>query len=326
MADHEHKLMGEVVAAEYGTGGVKLVGRAIGYSGAPQYLIEDALGIRHFWRDNLTRRATNEEQESYIMVERERNKDQETVTVDQIRHNGKVYERRNCFQKPTHFPHVWHEQFWCGGQGLDETDRIRQGGPDHTTTEVIRGEGKNIIVAGSSAEELEAERERLKYLHIAEAATEPVEGDETDALLASRLAVYGDRINNMERVAQIWSGLLGVEVHDWQIPLLMSAYKMFRTFQTPDYSDNSDDIFGWAKMFQEVMEANHGGIVKARTVEEYDREKAIRNATTSDQEQFYKDHTSEALAKLKHVGSDNPAFQQYGSQDGPCEPGCAGGC
>ena len=91
-----------------------------------------------------------------------------------------------------------------------------------------------------------------------------------DELLASRHAVYGDRIDNMERVAQIWSGLLGVEIKDWQVPLLMSAYKMFRTFQTPNYSDNSDDIDGWKKMFVEVMDANHGGIVQARTVEEYE--------------------------------------------------------
>jgi uncharacterized protein with PIN domain len=96
--------------------------------------------------------------------------------------------------------------------------------------------------------------------------------DSTDELLESRKAVYGDRIKNMERTAQLWSALLGVEILDWQVPLMMSAYKMFRTFETPNYSDNSDDIFGWGKMFQEVMEANHGGIIQARTVEEYKAE------------------------------------------------------
>jgi hypothetical protein len=91
----------------------------------------------------------------------------------------------------------------------------------------------------------------------------------TDELLASRRAVYGDRVNNMERVAMIWSGLLGVEIKDWQVALLMDAYKMFRTFETPNYSDNSDDMDGWKKIFVEVMDANHGGIIQARTVEEY---------------------------------------------------------
>lgn len=100
----------------------------------------------------------------------------------------------------------------------------------------------------------------------------------TDELLASRLAVYGDRVENMERTAALWSALLGVEILDWQVPLMMSAYKMLRTFETPNYSDNTDDIDGWKKMFVEVMEANHGGIIQARTVEEYQRKRADRIA------------------------------------------------
>jgi len=95
------------------------------------------------------------------------------------------------------------------------------------------------------------------------------ETTEAQALLDSRRAVYGDRVQNMERTAALWSALLGIKIEDWQVPLMMSAYKMLRTFEKPDYSDNSDDIDGWKVMFVEVMEANHGGIVKARTVEEY---------------------------------------------------------
>ena len=95
----------------------------------------------------------------------------------------------------------------------------------------------------------------------------------TDELLASRRAIYGDRVKNMERTAMLWSALLGVTIEDWQVPLMMSAYKMLRTFETPDYSDNSDDIDGWKKMFVEIMEANYGGIIQARTVEEYQAQK-----------------------------------------------------
>lgn len=93
--------------------------------------------------------------------------------------------------------------------------------------------------------------------------------DSTEALLENRQSVYGPRVTNMEQVAAIWSAMLDHKIEDWQVPLLMSAYKMFRTFRQPDYSDNSDDIDGWKVMFVEVMEANHGGIVQARTVEEY---------------------------------------------------------
>ncbi|USH45454.1 hypothetical protein SEA_DOTI_7 [Microbacterium phage DoTi] len=113
----------------------------------------------------------------------------------------------------------------------------------------------------------------------------------TDELLESRRAVYGDRVDNMQRVAAIWSGLLGVTIHDWQVPLLMSAYKMFRTFQTPNYSDNSDDIDGWKKMFVEVMDANHGGIIQARTVEEYEfKRTAAQNIASEVQAGFHDDY------------------------------------
>lgn len=104
------------------------------------------------------------------------------------------------------------------------------------------------------------------------------EKETTDELLASRREIYGDRVQNMERTAALWSALLGIKIHDWQVPLMMSAYKMLRTFETPDYSDNSDDIDGWKKMFVEVMDANHGGIVQARTVEEYQRKKQYGDA------------------------------------------------
>lgn len=94
-----------------------------------------------------------------------------------------------------------------------------------------------------------------------------------EKLLASRRAVYGDRIDNMVRTAQVWSGLTGLDIQPWQVPLMMSAYKMFRVFVTPDYSDNVDDIDGWNLIFREVVGDE---MVNARTVEEYLAEKARR--------------------------------------------------
>lgn len=90
--------------------------------------------------------------------------------------------------------------------------------------------------------------------------------DKTDKLLASRRATYGDRIQNMIDIATIWSTLLGVEIQPWQVPLMMSAVKFHRLFQTPDYSDSVDDVDGWMKIFREVMGED---MINARTVEEY---------------------------------------------------------
>jgi len=90
--------------------------------------------------------------------------------------------------------------------------------------------------------------------------------NETDALLASRREVYGDRIENMESTAKIWSGFLGVEIQPWQVPVMMALYKMYRMRHAHDYSDNIDDAKGWLKMFEEVVGED---MVTARTVEEY---------------------------------------------------------
>ena len=141
------------------------------------------------------------------------------------------------------------------------------------------------------------------------------EKETTDELLASRHAVYGDRIEQMQRTAKIWSGLLGVEIHDWQVPLMMSAYKMLRTFETPNYSDNSDDIFGWGKMFVEVMDANHGGIVQARTVEEYQAKLA---AATEQDKQACRScgHAPHAPGRCLNMASDRDCL----CSDGPKHP------
>lgn len=144
-------------------------------------------------------------------------------------------------------------------------------------------------------------------LKLVEESPEKVET--TDELLASRRQVYGDRVKNMERTAQLWSALLGIQIFDWQVPLLMSAYKMLRTFETPDYSDNSDDIDGWKKMFVEVMDANYEGIVQARTVEEYQLKKETIAASkpkvyTPSEQQGRIENYQEQLAELQKDNQD----------------------
>lgn len=88
----------------------------------------------------------------------------------------------------------------------------------------------------------------------------------TEALLKSRESVYGDRIDNMVRVAQMWSGFLGHEIQPWQAPVMFALYKVYRLGITPDYSDNIDDVDGYMQMFREVIGDD---MVQARTVEEY---------------------------------------------------------
>jgi len=123
-----------------------------------------------------------------------------------------------------------------------------------------------------------------------------------DALLETRRAVYGDRIKNMENLALIWSGLLGFEVKPFQVPLMMSASKMLRAMETPDYSDNIDDVDGWNKMFREVIGED---LVQARTVEEYAEIKEFRRQ----QKELADDIIHDVELAEHHFQEQGPAVQ-----------------
>lgn len=85
-------------------------------------------------------------------------------------------------------------------------------------------------------------------------------------LIDDRKAVYGDPTQTFPRVAQIWSGILGVPVTAADVALCMIGYKTLRSAMTPDYSDNSDDIAGYLDIFQSIVGPD---MVQARSTEEY---------------------------------------------------------
>jgi hypothetical protein len=97
--------------------------------------------------------------------------------------------------------------------------------------------------------------------------------EEAQELLDSRVAVYGERVKNMENVAKVFSGILGIEVRPDQVPLLMVGYKTVRASQTPDYEDNVKDIEGYAIMFREIIGDD---MIAAVNTDEYLKEKTLR--------------------------------------------------
>jgi len=92
-------------------------------------------------------------------------------------------------------------------------------------------------------------------------------------VIDGRRGVYGEPTDTFNRMAQMISGLLGVEIHAWQVPLIFIITKMVRTNQCPDYSDNSDDIEGYLAIFRELIGDD---MVHARSVDEYLGEMARR--------------------------------------------------
>lgn len=85
-------------------------------------------------------------------------------------------------------------------------------------------------------------------------------------VIDERRKVYGDPTVTFVQIAQVWSGLLGVEVQPTDVPLMLMGMKMVRTVQAPDYSDNSDDIEGYLDIFRELVGSD---MVHARSVDEY---------------------------------------------------------
>ena len=87
-------------------------------------------------------------------------------------------------------------------------------------------------------------------------------------VIDGRRGVYGDPGDTFARVAQMWNALLGhrTVVQSWHVPLFQMAFKMIRTAECPDYSDNSDDIEGYLAIFRELIGDD---MVHARSVDEY---------------------------------------------------------
>lgn len=72
--------------------------------------------------------------------------------------------------------------------------------------------------------------------------------DEAAALLdVDRQADYGDPVANMDRVAAVWSVLLGVEVTGRQVALCMAGLKLVRESQRPK-RDNLVDLAAYAEI------------------------------------------------------------------------------
>lgn len=85
-------------------------------------------------------------------------------------------------------------------------------------------------------------------------------------LIDGRESVYGDPVEGFGRIAQVWSGILGVPVSPPQVALCLIGLKAVRASNTPDYSDNSDDIEGYLDIFRKVVGDQ---MIHARTVSEY---------------------------------------------------------
>ena len=77
-----------------------------------------------------------------------------------------------------------------------------------------------------------------------------------DALkvIKDRGASYGPIKQNHERIAALWSTVLGHPVTPVQVAMCMVQVKIARLMETPDHRDSAVDIAGYAACIYECQE------------------------------------------------------------------------
>ena len=73
-----------------------------------------------------------------------------------------------------------------------------------------------------------------------------------DLITARRDEMYGDPRTNHQRIADLWSVILGVQVDADEVILCMIAVKMSRLIKTPEHEDSWVDIAGYAALGGEI--------------------------------------------------------------------------
>lgn len=65
---------------------------------------------------------------------------------------------------------------------------------------------------------------------------------------------YGDVRKNHQRIASLWSVVLGRDISPEQVVLCMTCVKVARLIQTPDHEDSWVDIAGYGACGAEVAD------------------------------------------------------------------------
>lgn len=68
-----------------------------------------------------------------------------------------------------------------------------------------------------------------------------------------RQGVYGDPLVSHERIAKLWSALLGVEINAHQVAMMMAAMKLSRLAGQAEHKDSWVDLAGYAGLGYEFV-------------------------------------------------------------------------
>lgn len=63
---------------------------------------------------------------------------------------------------------------------------------------------------------------------------------------------YGPPEESMNRISQVWSGILGQTITAGQVALMMAGLKLARLGADPEHADSLDDLAGYARIYERV--------------------------------------------------------------------------
>lgn len=72
-------------------------------------------------------------------------------------------------------------------------------------------------------------------------------------ILAEREKSYGDPVLMHERIAEIWSGILGHEINANEVALCMIGLKLARSQNDPTHEDSLVDVAGYNEIAQMIQ-------------------------------------------------------------------------
>lgn len=101
--------------------------------------------------------------------------------------------------------------------------------------------------------------------------------DAQQAVAVDRQLEHGDPVPNLERTAQMWSAILGVQVDAQQVALCMISHKVIRaSVKGSMHRDNLIDICGYARIIEmmwdrwdKVLSSRPGGATQVEAKENF---------------------------------------------------------
>ena len=73
------------------------------------------------------------------------------------------------------------------------------------------------------------------------------------ATVADRGEDYGSVWDNHERIAVIWTALIGIQIEPEHVAMMMAGVKLARLAATPDHQDSWVDLAGYAATGSECL-------------------------------------------------------------------------